>query len=83
MPGLESLRGSRGGTLPGYLSPCCHPCCPSPYHHRQDDMMVSLQCLPRHLDLPHLGKEPGGSNPPQLWKIKMHQFPPLALKAQR
>ena len=43
MPGLEGLRGSRGGALPGYLGPCCHPCCPSPYHHHQGDVEVSLQ----------------------------------------
>lgn len=78
MPGLETQRGLRGEALPGYLGPCC----PSPCHHHSN-AEVSLQYLPRHLDLPHLGKEAGGSNPPQLWAIEMHRFPPVAPKERR
>lgn len=56
MPGLEGLGNLRGEALPEYLS-CCYL---SLYHHHQGDVEISLQNLPRHLHLPHLGKEPGG-----------------------
>lgn len=70
MPGLEGLRVSKGGALPGHLGRCCHPYCPSPYHHHQGDVEVSLQYQPRHLDLPHFGKEVVGLTLPSCGQLK-------------
>lgn len=56
MSGLESLGSLRGEALPEYLG-CCY--ISLYHHHHQGDVEMSLQNLPRHLYLPHLGKDPG------------------------